>query len=223
MKHVVYLLLVVNVIYFTWSMVSGEEDVVKRLPPLPESVQPLVTLEEMQTAEAEKLEEMMAEQPPGAGVSLSCQLLGPFLVIEDLQPVRERLGGSGVEARELVREEQVPAGYWVYMPAMEREAALAIREKLDAAGDSDYYIGQENFISLGAFKERGRAEVRLEQVKGLGLEAVIEPRLVDQTTHWLELDDGVEGERIAGILEEFPGIEQTPAACSSIAGADPIP
>lgn len=223
MKHVVYLLLVINVVYFAWSMVSGEEDVVKSVPPIPDSVQLLVTLEEMQTAEVEKLEEMIEEQPPGAGVPISCLLLGPFLVAEDLQPVRERLGGSGVETRELVREEQVQAGFWVYMPAMEREAAAAIREKLDAAGDSEYYIGQENFISLGAFRERERAGVRLEQVKALGLEAVIEPRLVDKTTHWIELDDGAGSERITGILEEFPGIEQAPAACSSIAGADPVP
>lgn len=223
MKHVVYLLLVVNVVYFAWSMVFGEGDVVKSVPPIPDSVQRLVTLEEMQTAEAQKLEQMMEQQPPGAGVALSCLLLGPFTAAEDLQPILERLGGSGLEARELTREEQVQAGYWVYMPAMEREAAVAIREKLDAAGDSDYYIGQENFVSLGAFRERERAEVRLAQVKKLGLEAVIEPRMAKQATHWLELDDGVGSERIAGMLEEFPGIGQAPAACSSIAGTDPIP
>lgn len=262
MKHVIYLLLVANVVYFSWNLLSGSNEVARSLPPIPETATRLVTLQEMQASElaeieaetkakppgagvevsnveavtkakspgtgveASNIEAVMKAEPPGAGIALGCQLLGPFLSIGDLQPLKERLGTSGLEPRQQTREEQNPVGYWVYLPAMEREAALEIRQTLDDASDSEYFIGKDNFISLGAFKEISRAETRIKAVRKLGLEPTLEPRFETSETHWLELDaageDPENRERISGILQEFPGVQSQAAACGSIAVTDAI-
>ena len=223
MKHVIYLLLVANVVYFSWNLLSGSNEVARALPPIPETAQRLVTLQEMQAAEVAEIEAATKAKPPGAGVTLGCQVLGPFLSVDDLQPLKERLGASGLSPRQQTREEESPAGYWVYLPAMEREVALEIRQTLDDASDSEYYIGKDNLLSLGTFREMSRAETRLESARKLGLEPTLEPRFKTRTTHWLELG-AVDGnkDRVEGILQEFPGVELQAAACESIADTDAI-
>ena len=79
MRHLVFLLLVANVVFFGWKLFETQspEPLVRAMPPLPDNVSRLVTLQEQQAATAGEqvvtdLETLTAEQPPGAGAVLQC-------------------------------------------------------------------------------------------------------------------------------------------------------
>ena len=159
------------------------------------------------------IESLTELQPPGSGV-ISCQTLGPITAVAQLRSLGGRLDELGLESRHRTTGNQKAINYWVYLPAMERSQALEIKDKLDKRKDKEYYIGKDNVISLGIFKGKPRADVRLGQVQKLGLEAVLEPRYKKHTVHWLDIDrqtgDAID---LGAVLEEYPGIKLQEQAC----------
>ena len=153
MRHIVYLLLVANIVYFAWNMLqlSPDDEVARSLPPLPATATRLITLQEMEeeakqeeekqnaVVEVSAIEALTQEQPPGAGGTLSCQSLGPFLAAEKMQRVEKELAELGLEATQRTADVRQQVGYWVYLPAMEREKVLQITQHLDEKGDKDYF------------------------------------------------------------------------------------
>ena len=153
-------------------------------------------------------------QPPGSGSAITCQTLGPILAVAQLRSLGGKLDELGLESRHRTTGNQQAIGYWVYLPAMERSQALEIKGKLDKRKDKEYYIGKDNFISLGTFRGKSRADVRLGQVRKLGLEAVLEPRYKKNTVHWLDIDRQTGNVIDLGtVLEEYPGIKLQEQAC----------
>jgi len=234
MRHLVYLLLVVNLVYLGWNVFesSATSEQVRHLPPLPATVSRLVTLQERE-AEEEKpdevsvipikdsvieevssIEDLTAEQPPGAGVAMQCQALGPFLAAKDLQEVESRLLDLGLQPTQRELENRELTGYWVYLPAMPQgdvQAALAILKKNK---DKEYYVGKKNFISLGTFKGMARAERRLKQARKMGLEAVLEERFSSRSAWWLDIQsDGAAAEQLSGIVASRPELQLIELAC----------
>jgi|LGVF01.1.fsa_nt_gb hypothetical protein len=227
MRHLVYLLLVVNLVYFGWNVFesSSTPEQARHLPPLPATVSHLVTLQERQaeeekpdeasvTDELSSIEDLTTEQPPGAGVAMQCQALGPFLAAKDLQEVESRLLDLGLQPTQRELENKELTGYWVYLPAMPQgdvQAALAILKKNK---DKEYYVGKKNFISLGTFKGVTRAERRLKQAREMGLEAVLEERFTTQSAWWLDIQsDGAAAEQLSGIVASRPELQLVELAC----------
>jgi hypothetical protein len=247
MRHVVYLLLVANLVYLGWNILqtSSVDGVVRTFPPLPATATRLVTLQEMQeeTEEEEKkqdtvvemsaiealeegdekqdavvgvsvIEELTQQQPPGAGVALSCQTLGPFLAAEKMQLVEKKLAELGLEVTQRTNEVREQIGYWVYLPAMEREKVLQITKHLDENNDEDYFIGKDNVLSLGAFKGLQRANVRLESTRKLGLDPLLEPRYSTMSAQWFDLQVTPAGlDALAEIAEQDPDLNIEILAC----------
>ncbi len=219
MRHVVYLLLVANLVYLGWNLLPDEavHDPFSRLPPVPDTASPLVTLKEMQQQSAASspggIDTLTESEPPSAGQP-ACNALGPFAIREQLQAVNARLDGLGMQPRERVVEVREDNGYWVYLPAMERVAALGIAGMLDEKGDSDYFIGRDNVISLGTFRNIRRAEVRLEQARKLGLDAILEARFRTHDSYWLEFRADPRAEQeLSAILGEHPQLELHELSC----------
>ncbi len=283
MRHVIYLLLVANLVFFGWHVLQLQKEdgmVLHVLPPIPATAVPLVSLQEMEQKqepvpesgpelesvfepelqepapapeqesglamellepvpesqpepepeselealpEPEPLEpgedlamiESLTElQPPSNGGAISCQTLGPIMAVTQLRSLDGKLGELGLESRHRTTGDQKAIGYWVYLPAMERSQALEVKARLDQRKDKEYYIGKDNLISLGIFKIKSRADVRLGQVRKLGLEAVLEPRYRKHTVHWLDIDrqsgDSID---LGGVLKEYPGIKLQEQAC----------
>lgn len=220
MRHLIYLLVVANLVVFLWHAVleRGDEARERALPPLPAGVRTLVTLEEREQARsgdgADNLESLTASQPPGAGLPLTCTMLGPFLTSAEMEPVSERLAELGYRTEPHTTEEQTRIGYWIFLPPMEREKALEITRMLGDKGDREYYIGRDNLVALGAFREMARVEKRLKRVRELGLDPVVEPRYKTHTVYWLNLEglnpEAADLETIAG---EFPDIQPQGVAC----------
>jgi hypothetical protein len=223
MRYLVYLLLVVNLVYFGWNLYSDGRAVEtqRELPSLPASASRLVTLQEMQQQSAtapdgeasRALDALTMTQPPGAGMP-ACRTLGPFYHEEQLHAVAIRLDELGLQPRQRIAEDRKENGYWVYLPTMERARALEIAQQLEARKDREYYIGKDNFMSLGTFKDMSRAEIRLQQVRELGLDAILEPRYVTQDTYWLEFQDrGVATPVLEDVLDRNPDLQLRTLAC----------
>jgi hypothetical protein len=284
MRHVIYLLLVANLVFFGWHMLEfqKQDEIVRALPAIPATAAPLVTLQEMEQKQGQEpgsepelksgldpellepvpepelesgldpellepvpepepepeleaeseleaepepellepnedlvmIESLTELQPPGGGDAIICRTLGPIMAASQLKLLGDKLDELGLEPRHRTSESREANGYWVYLPAMKYSQALEIRQKLDEHNDKEYYIGKDNFISLGAFKIKSRAEVRMHQVGKLGLEALLEPRYKTQIVHWLDIDqqagDAVD---LGVVVEEYPGIKLQEQAC----------
>ncbi len=221
MRYLVYLLLLANVGYLGWHLYQDRAagEVVRELPPLPAGAKPLVTLHELeqqqeQAEDVSEVEALTASQPPGAGMALACQAIGPFLAVEDLQAVSGELQNHGLQTRQRTAEIQKPNGFWVYLPAMEREEVLQAVKKLEENRDREYYVGKGNFLALGTFDEISRAEIRLEETRKLGFDPILEARYETSTEHWLDLDEQVlAADVLEAILQDRPGLKLQDTAC----------
>ncbi|MGB5472837.1 MAG: hypothetical protein WBQ78_05100 [Gammaproteobacteria bacterium] len=223
MRHLVYFLLVANLAYFGWNLFSSGTagETARELPPLPATAKPLVTLQELKQQSATAPEQEMSgidtltlSQPPGAGMPAACQVLGPFYAEEALHAVAGKLG---LEPRQRIAEDRKESGYWIYLPAMERGEALQIAKMLDERNDHEYYIGKDNFMSLGTFKDISRAEIRLSQVRQLGLNAILETRYITLDAYWLEFQGRAAAAPVLDdVLEENPDLQLR--ACLPVTG-----
>ena len=150
--------------------------------------------EELTKEDLVAIEAVTEAEPPGAGVSMLCQSLGPFLATEQLEQVAERLAELGLESSRRSAETRLENGWWVYLPAMPRTEARKIVQVLEDNNDREYFVGKGNYIALGTFTELSRAERRMQKVRRLGLEPILETRYRTQTTHWIDL-------RVTGALD----------------------
>ena len=221
MKYLVYLLVLANVAYLGWNIhqyqLAGEA--VHKLPPLPAGVTQLVTLQELgkqqeKAGAISEVEALTSSRPPGAGTPLSCQAIGPFLAVDELQAVSEELRQHGLQTQQRAVEIQKPGGFWVYLPAMEREQVLKAVKTLEENRDREYYVGKGNFVSLGTFDEMSRAEVRLEETRKLGFDPVLEARYQTSTEYWLDINAQTSAaDALDAIMQERSGLQLQDTAC----------
>ncbi len=218
MKHLLYLLVVVNLVYFSWHMLQGmsDEEAARELPPLPPDTRRLMTLQELQNRQQKQapggstvtqpssragsrsgsgsvaaIQTLTGQQPPGAGVPLTCYSVGPFMTETELNAAAARADKLDLESSQHREAAEVQVGYWIYLPAMLREEALDYKARLDKHKDKEYFIGKDNVISLGAFKEKSRANKRMKDLRKIGIKAVLEPRYKTRDVFWLDLADDV--------------------------------
>jgi hypothetical protein len=250
MRHVIYLLVVMNLVYFSWNMLQnvphkGGASHVGRISP---HVRRLETIQEHasknasavdedardigdgspvvarppgnaeaqpETADINQIQTLTASEPPAAVTpSLSCHVLGPFPDDSEMKAVEARLNQLGYQPRERTSAVQVENGYWVYLPAMEREEALRITRMMKQNNDLDYLILKDNAISLGVYDSPSRVDIRLKMLHKYGLEPVVEPRHATRTAYWLDLDRrDDERDVLKTIRGEYPDVEATDAAC----------
>ena len=219
MRHVVYLLLVVNLVFLGWNIFQSQSvrQVERNLPPLPETAAQLVTLQEKEQAAAEEvsvIENVTENEPPGAGVSLLCQTLGPFIAREAMLVMEARLVTMELEPQQRETAKQRPIGYWVHLPEMERAEARQQAQILDDHNDKEYYIGKDDVLSLGAFQDMNRAKKRLKRVRKLGLDAQLETRYRTVAEYWLDFQvESAAGEQLTGLVEGDPDVWLQDRAC----------
>ncbi len=218
MRYVIYLLVVANCLYFAWNMAGDapETEVVRTLPPLPPGVRSLTTVHERgvgnDSANMSELEELTDMQPPGAGAPMTCHALGPFMVAAEMQAAGEQLRELGFEPQSRSSNVQTQIGYWVYLPTLGHEQALQVVAVLKENKVKDYFVGAEDFVSLGIFRERASANKHSERIREFGFEPLIEPRYSTRTVHWLDLEN-FEVPAGQSILEQYPDIRLQELAC----------
>ncbi len=171
-----------------------------------------------------RVEALTASEPPGAAApSLTCHVLGPFPDVSEMRRVEDRLHELGYHPRERTGDTRVDAGYWTYLPAMEREDALRVTRMLKEKNDRDFLIMKGNAISLGAFDSRSKVDRRVKMLKKYGLEPVVEPLYKSRTGRWLDIDlRDNELTVLETIQAEYPHAQPQHSACGSIAASGAI-
>ena len=219
MRYVIFILVALNAAYFGWQVSMNEpaKPVERSFPPLPPDVRLLVTLKEnaarQSQSEIREIEDLTATQPPGAVVPLHCQALGPFLAESELEPFERHLDGLGLVARPQVRYQQEKVGYTVTIASVEYGEALQLKRRLEQENIAAS-IGVDNVLSLGAFRDKSRAEKTLVRAQALGLEPHLEPGHARRSTYWLVFQGAdKQDEGLAGLAGKKSGLRVEAMAC----------
>jgi hypothetical protein len=220
MRYVILLLVAMNCAYFSWQVfLNGPDKPVERsLAPLPPDGRRLVTLKEKDArqspSDTRKIEDLTATQPPGAVLPLSCQALGPFLAESELKPFEKRLDRLGLTARSQTRYQREQVGYTVLLSPSGYEEALQMKRRLEKENITTSFIGVNNVLSLGAFRDKWRAEKTLARAQALGLDARIEPGYAKRSTYWLVIQGrDNQNEGLAGLTRKYTDLRVEEMAC----------
>ncbi len=130
--------------------------------------------------------------PPSAPVvqpERLCQTVGPFPERAEADAFVAELSALGREAALRTAQVEQPSGYWVYLPSMPRAEARRIIDDLAAKGVKDYFLGRQNFISLGVFTDKRSAESRVRDISALGYTPRLEPRFLTREVFWIDLEE----------------------------------
>lgn len=154
---------------------------------------------------------------PAAPLPRVCQTIGPFTEREQADAFSAQLAALGQTAVRRAAETEQPSGYWVYLPSMPRAEARRTIDELAAKGVKDYFLGRQNYISLGIFSDRRMAESRVREITALGYRPQLEPRFVTREVHWLDFEesgpDYISAEQWRSLLEAQPELRRQTLTC----------
>ena len=119
---------------------------------------------------------------------IACLSIGPFADEAATGALRQQLSATGLDPQLRSETIQQPAGYWVYLSSRPLDEARAIVEDLSRQGIEDYFIGRQNFISLGVFSDRATAERRRAEIEQYGYQPEVEQRFRTTSRYWLDLE-----------------------------------
>ncbi len=221
--------LLLNAVYFYTQFDDTAEPVsssVLKPPPLPQGVDTLVLLRERGLGgENAPLPGSSAGQPSVTPIDMSakplglqgessCFTLGPFTRADVVRRSAETLAALGVDVKHREISKRTPRGYWVYLPSSKSyQAAKRKVTELQKKGLKDLYImgkgGHQNAISLGLFTRESAANSRFQQVKKLGLKAVLEIQYRTNKQTWLDLTvPGGQAVTVANITKMVSGLQR---------------
>ena len=214
MRTLCLLLILANVLYFTWSqMIDVYVPNLERKGAKP--VEPparIVLAREMIEANPEErsvgpIREVLppAVEPLGAQAApvaepqtaqldtLSCTSVGPFADLPQASQAQASLRAAGFEPRQRMEQGEIWAGYWVSVQGLAtREAADSALKTLAASGIADVYVmpGSDppNVLSLGVFSDYQRAQRRVDEVRAIGLTPRIDDRKRAGSVYWIDVD-----------------------------------
>lgn len=158
-----------------------------------------------------------SEPAPAPPTERLCQAIGPF---PERAQAEEFMGALAASGRELaIRAAQIeqPSGYWVYLPSMPRDEAERTIDDLAAKGVKDYFLGRQNFISLGVFSDKRSAETRVRDITVLGYAPRLEPRFLTREVFWIDLEESspgrIEDAQWQELLGRRPELRRQTVAC----------
>jgi hypothetical protein len=227
MRSVFLLLLLSNVLYFSWHFFNLEMDETSRpIPAMPG--ERLVMLAELEDSERPLMlrpdtvgppvpVEPVATIPtaaeePDDTLSRVCVAIHGIEQQSDLEMLLARLERHGAERIAHGEESGVRVNYWVILPPLERrEDVEAAAEILAARRVRDYFIVRsgehENAISLGVFSTPERAEQRKSQIEALRArlpQPRIELREVAAVNYWVTYR--IDASAQQALQQTIPGI-----------------
>jgi hypothetical protein len=147
----------------------------------------------------------------------TCETVGPISSDKLAKELASLLASHSYEVDKRSDQLREPAGYWVFLPSMERAAARSVVADLDAHGMTDYYVGKQNYISLGIFSDEVKAAARQHVVQQIGYDPVVEQRFRTRNVVWLNV--GSQAKALAGsalakeILAQHANLQIKEAAC----------
>jgi hypothetical protein len=176
-KGIVFLLVLANVGYYLYT---------HGIAAAPFAAQPAPA-----TPSLKLVSETSAPVAPNA--SSRCVSIGPFSDLAESTHAQGTLRGGGYTPRQRVTEADIPDSVLVYLPLpATATAATELRKKLKTAGfvDAPDVLGPNDatVVSVGSFSDAQRAQVRISQLRQLGLSPQSLERKHGGTAYWLDVD-----------------------------------
>lgn len=158
-----------------------------------------------------------SETPAVVASERVCQTIGPFASRGQANEFGSELASLGREPAVRASQIEQPSGYWVYMPSMPHAEASRIIDDLSAKGVKDYFLGRQNFISLGVFSDKRSAEARVSDIVAHGYTPRLEPRFLTREVFWVDLEEQlpqrIDDQQWAALLKDQPDIRRQSVAC----------
>ena len=150
-------------------------------------------------------------EPAAPAAAPVCLRFGPFADAAGSDAARAALTDAGVQAIPRQSTARAARGWKVATsPFASREEALAMAERLRAAGVTDLYVMGEgpdaNRVALGRYGSEDAARRRQADLRGKGFEALAEPLGGGPVQAWLDarLPPGVEPASLGRIAASRP-------------------
>lgn len=232
MRTLCLLLILANVLYFTWSqMIDVHGSSLERRGAKPaDPPSRIVLAREMIEANPEErapsqirdvqppsVEPLGAQSPPASAAetaqldTLSCTSIGPFADLSQAAQAQAALRAAEFKPRQRMEQGEIWAGYWVSVQGLAtRDAAEAALKTLSANGIGDVYVmpGSDppNVLSLGVFSDYQRAQRRVDEVRAIGLTPRIDDRKRAGSVYWIDVDLKEPGQIVdSSIFQTDPG------------------
>ncbi len=215
MKNLLLLLLLANILYFTWSMVAPDSlepgvDVVNESDLGP----PLAIATDREAEAAASVGAVLGSGEPSvleAVVGRSCVTVGPFKSGGSADVALTQYAGEGMRTSLRSEYGEIFIGHWVMIRGLDsRATGNEMLETLRKGGLSDAYLvpTEEDGVnvSLGLFGDLDRAEKVELQAKSLGLAADITPRTREGDIFYVDI--GLPPGRGAGAIVDKYGEEK---------------
>lgn len=221
MKWIFYLLLLANVVFFTYmqSVAGGNDEAQLTRQQFHAEKIKLLSPKEAFTAPGLK-SALKLENTPAAAKSHACLEWGAFSGTE-LARAQNALDKLQLGDRLSQRVTEETVSYWVYIPPLKtkKDAENKIDE-LRASGVTEYFLVQDgqwkNAISLNLFKNEELAKNYLATLQGKGVHsAVIGERAhaVKRTLFQISDAGGALANKLAELQRDFPGSELKAVEC----------
>lgn len=237
MREIFMVLLVANIAFFAHQFFMGDKPV-----PSPEASMTAVAIESGLQLLAEQDGVVLKREKDDSAVVADgmqvagaveakaqnadlCTMVGPYEQLLHAEYLVERLAALGAKAQITPVEIKEGDAYWVYLqPEMSEKEALRRLYELQKKQIESYIITKgelTNGVSFGRYADRAEAEIRLNEIKNQGYEALIKtvPKTINET--WVVLDT-VSAEKIdknlwLELLANQEGLEKRQNYCLGVA------
>jgi len=119
-----------------------------------------------------------------------CFTIGPMSTLVQQQRAEDRLMPFADRLRLRSTEADRDRGWWVFVTATGRSAAIETARELAERGVDDYFVVADralpDAISLGLYEERENARQRLRQIRALGFDAQMSIRREAIPQFWID-------------------------------------
>jgi hypothetical protein len=221
-RHVLFGLLLVNLVYFVWA----------HWVDVPRPVAPNAALAKLPTLKMvnEVVQPAAAATPAAAKKMLfngtagpgSCMSIGPFADIGSSARAAAVLKDKGFDPRQRAVAGETSDGFWVYVGGLSSDAQVeTVRKDLVFHGITDAHAmadagAAERRVSVGLFSERAGADKRARQVQKLGLKAEVAERKLQSSVYWVDVTPPTENTSVPidDLLDEGGGSRVGVQACS---------
>ncbi len=125
-----------------------------------------------------------------------CFTIGPLSTLMSQQRALDRLRPFAAASRTRETSADNDRGWWVYLPAGNRSAAISLSRELAERGVEDFYVvtsgSLENTVSVGLYENADNARSRQARLVALGYDARIEVRRETVPQFWVDYRIGSE-------------------------------
>lgn len=218
-RALVLLLVVMNLGALAWWALHAPS-APAAVPATDPNTPTLTLLSETESAQRKGSSDEMAAAPVPDSATPRCQSIGPFASPADVRRASDILSPLVGRIRQREATATAATGYRVFVTALaSRDAALDAARQLKAKGLNDYYVvtsgDQQNTISLGLFQDLANATTRRDDVRKLGFDARLEPKVGPVQQLWLDVTVAPDFDWHAH-LTDFPGVGAQDVACPAL-------